>query len=133
MTASSPSFERIDLAPLLAEWQPLLRLADWDIVARYVRHLDRCTVSYDAKYKHASIALVDPIDWPADATFPYDIEKHLVHELCHLHLAPLDIANNTPMHLHEEQAVESLARAFVALKRRTCPPAPASPVATPTP
>lgn len=107
----------IDLADLLAEWQPVLRLADWDIVAVYKRHLDRCWASFDVNYKRATILMVDPLDWPADAP-PYDVEKCFVHELCHLHLAPLAIANDSPAHLHEEQAVESLARAFVAVKRR---------------
>lgn len=116
---------RCDLVALLAEWQPLLRLADWNVTAAYVRHLDHCSVSFDTRYKRARIRMVDPIDWPEDPIDPYDIEKHLVHELCHLHLAPLAIENDSPNHLHEEQAVESLARAFVALKRRgQSPPSP---------
>lgn len=118
MAWRDPQPDRPDLDVLLAEWQPLLRLADWDILVSFKRHLSRCSVSFDHHYKHACISMVDPIDWPEDATRPYDVEKFFVHELCHLHLAELDIPNDTPAHGAEERACESLARAFVALKRR---------------
>jgi hypothetical protein len=109
--------EKPDLSALLTFWQPLLKLADWDVVVMYERHLEGrglCTRQF--AYKTATIRIVDPIDYQ-DKVRPQDVEKTLVHELLHLHLAAFDTPNGTPLGDAEEQAVESLARAFVALKR----------------
>lgn len=110
--------ERPDIDELLAFWQPLLRLADWDILARYERHLDRSGwCSMQVAYKRAEIRIMDPLDWN-DAWRPYDAEKFLVHELCHLHFAVFNTENGSLLGIAEEQAVESFARALIALKRR---------------
>lgn len=108
-----------DLDALLSFWQPLVRLADWVITARYVRHLDRAGYcEAQAPYKRADITMMHPIDWP-DSRRPYDVEYHFVHELCHAHFAAFEIAVGSPLHLHEEQAVSSFARALIDLRRRT--------------
>jgi hypothetical protein len=117
----SESSEKPELDALLAYWQPLLKLADWDVIVRYERHMESsglCSRALD--YKRATIRILDPIDWQ-DTVRVQDVEHDLVHELLHLHFAPFHTPNDTPMGTAEEQAVESLARAFIALKRS--PPA----------
>ncbi len=110
--------ERPDLDALCRYWQGVLRLQDWEVIVRYERHLDtegRASISHD--YKRAYIRIVDPIDWQ-NTWRPQDIEHALVHELLHLHFAPFKTENDSPLGAAEEQAVESLARAFVKMNRR---------------
>lgn len=105
-----------DLDAMVAYWQPLLRLADWDISVGYERHRDGSMCSRQVAYKRAKITMQHPIDVQPGA-YQHDMERVFVHELLHLHFAPFDTENDSPMGIAEEQAVESLARAFVALKR----------------
>lgn len=108
----------LDLAPLVAFWQPILRLADWDIAASYVRHLDRTGwCSLQVNYKRARIRMMHPLDWSSPSGETYDVEYHLLHELCHPHFAAFEIPNGSAMHLHEEQAVTSFARALLTMRR----------------
>lgn len=111
---------RPDLDALLAEWQPALRLQHWTITVQYTRRLEASAQNrYMLLSLKSKIEIVDPIDYNADyCNEPQDVERSLVHELLHLHFAAISPDNDSPQHVHEEQAVESLARAFVALKRR---------------
>lgn len=110
-----------DLSVLVTFWQPILRLADWKITARYVRHLDRTGwCNLQVNYKSASIRMMHPMDWPSTDEI-YDVEYHLLHELCHPHFAAFEIPNGGPMHIHEEQAVTSFARALLSLRRSMNP------------
>ena len=109
------------LEPLRDAWQAVLRIQDWDIEVSYRRHLERSSITLRAAYKRAVVELMHPLDW--DDRLPYDVEKQLVHELCHVHFAPLDTRDHSTLHgFAEEQAVESFARALVSLKRFLTPP-----------
>jgi hypothetical protein len=110
---------------LLAEWQRTLRLQDWDVVVRIVRGnglelrqgLDgHC--NWTLPNKTAFIRISDPVDYDPAIVFPYDMEEILVHELVHLHFAPIakfdeGSAEDTAL----EQAVEMLSQALVTAKR----------------
>ena len=109
------------LENLLAEWQKILRLQDWQIKVSFARgheidgHQGRATIYLN--FKQALIQLRDPIDW-TDKDFPDDSEIDLVHELIHLHLRTFDTAKpGTLERVALEQVDEILARAFVGLKR----------------
>jgi len=110
---------RADLDALLAEWQPALRLQHWTITIQYTRRLGASAqVRYLVNSLKAKIEVIDPIDYDADfCNEPQDVERSVVHELVHLHFAPISPDNDSPGHLHEEQAVEALSRAIVGIKR----------------
>jgi hypothetical protein len=114
-----------DLSALLAEWQPALRLQHWLINVRYERHLgSQGRVSYNLRSRTAVIRIIDPLDYEHEnPNFPQDVERTLVHELLHLHFAPLQTRDKSPEDLAEDQAVDALARSFVDLKRRLAVPA----------
>lgn len=120
---SDSSIERPDLASLLAYWQPVMRLADWDITARYERHLGAggyCHPSH--AYKRALIRLIDPTDWPSlRLDYTQDVEADLVHELGHCHLAVFKTDNGSLLGDAEEQIVTSYARALITVKRGRLP------------
>lgn len=64
--------------------------------------------------RNALILIVDPLDQPTGGMRLYNIEETLIHELLHLHFAPLDISES--LTLAEEQAINAIARALVNLK-----------------
>lgn len=111
----------------LVYWQKVLRLQDWDIRIRLCRrwelpgeHLDgNCRYHLDSKTAQISILCSDDYEpgWR-----PYDAERILLHELIHLHLIPLNISNDAPEAVAEEQAVNLLACAFVKLDRGNAAP-----------
>ena len=110
------------LEKLLAEWQKILRLQDWQIKVGFARghdidgHQGRATIYLN--FKQALIKLRDPIDW-TDKDFPDDSEIDLVHELIHLHIKTFDTTKpGTLERVALEQVDELLARALVGLKRR---------------
>lgn len=106
---------RPDLDTLLAQWQRTLRLLDWRIVAQYVPNLSTergpvyglCLPVVDSKT--ARIAIRDPQTPISDADPPVD--EVMVHELIHLHFAPL-AENTTAGIAAEEQAVWALTEAL---------------------
>lgn len=53
--------------------------------------LDGCNgeCEWQLKTKIATIRILDPIDYPENLIIEQDMEKTLVHELLHLHFAPL--------------------------------------------
>jgi hypothetical protein len=121
-----------ELVGLCAAWQRVLRLQDWTVRARFVRATEMDTdapkgrsgeVCWNNKTRDATVLVLCAEDY--DATHRdgyernYDPEVTLVHELLHLYWAPLAhvIPSNSIEDRFEEQAVEALARAFVALKR----------------
>lgn len=103
---------------LLAFWQPVLRVADWHVLVQLDAKLEAYGVCQpDYTYKRALITLRDPA-----APLPgYDLEETLVHELVHLHFAAFDTQGGSPERTAEEQAVESLMRALIQLKRSGAP------------
>jgi len=119
LTAHPPDAPRQDLDAILREWQAALRLQHWTITIQYTRRLGASAqVRYFVNSLKAKIEVIDPIDYDADfCNEPQDAERSVVHELMHLHFAPISPDNDSPGHLHEEQAVEALSRAVVAIKR----------------
>lgn len=108
-----------DLAKLCLKWQRILRLQDWTIYIRFARHYEISAnvageVDVVVLKKTARISIIEPIDYHNQAFCAQDIEKTVVHELLHLHFAQHDAALTLTT---EEQAVESLACAFVGLTR----------------
>ncbi len=102
-----------DLDALCAQWQSALRLRDWDVDAALVeptemrdpKSLGEC--SYDLRKKTAAVRI---------STSTADAERTLVHELLHLHLAPLDFFVDDKLgEMALEQAVHPIATLLVEL------------------
>jgi hypothetical protein len=112
-----------DLQALTAEWQRTLRLQDWDVTVRLARAREfsdrerQGEVHFNLALKTAQVLIIDPVDWEPDAIVDYDAERVLCHELLHLHTAPFSAEPDTLAHAMEEQAIESIAKALVSLKR----------------
>lgn len=108
-----------DLTALCCEWQKVLRLQDWDVRITFARHFDiperlgQC--SWILNKKAANIEILIPGDFNHSSEWRQDIEKTVVHELLHLHFAPIDKDDSTEQ--PTEQAIEALAGGFVSLKR----------------
>lgn len=115
----------------LAEWQRILRVQDWDVDAKIVRRDDldtgeerRCGSIWQlAKKRHATIKLLDPVDWVGDSG-GQDHEITLVHELLHIHTRRILEAGDTDetgqwdrMVNAEEPLVHHLSVALVNLRR----------------
>jgi hypothetical protein len=107
----------------LQEWQKRLRLQDWIITAKIKRARElmdetQATVSWQLAKKMAMISIMDPIDYPPDSMEPQDMENSLVHELLHLHFAPLNQNDDDERyHIGEEQAIESIASGLINAAR----------------
>jgi len=107
-----------DLAQLVATWQRDLRLLDWRLQVEYVRDLTGpngapvyglCYRFVDAK--RARIEIRDPAT-PVTSRDP-SVEETLIHELLHLHFAPL-ASDGAAAIAAEEQAVWAITEAMVA-------------------
>lgn len=105
-----------ELAQLVARWQRDLRLLDWRLVVDYVRDLTApdgspvyglCMPHVDAK--RARIHIRDP-ETPFASDDP-SVEETLIHELLHLHFAPLSGATSAEI-AAEEQAVWAITEAI---------------------
>lgn len=105
------------------EWQRRLKLQDWDISVKIIPHRESedswGSVRWNLQEKFADIKLLDPAD-QSSSMRPYSMEETLVHELLHLHLAPLDVSEAKG--LAQEQAINAIARALVNLKNANLPP-----------
>ena len=112
-----------ELQSLCSEWQKTLRLQDWDIRARFVKHYrfpqsKQGEVSCVEEQKTALIRILVPEDYEPDQEWPQDIEQTLVHELVHVHfIAFTDSEKGSAKDLALEQGVELTAWALVNLKR----------------
>jgi hypothetical protein len=104
---------------LVHEWKNRIGLRDWDVkvdIVRYFELIDEealATVTYKVSKKQAVIKLRDPNDIEPNKHFPINMEMSIIHELLHLHFAPLGI---TADNLHEEHAVNALTLALFDLK-----------------
>ena len=111
------------LQALCREWQQVLRLQDWDVRCKFVRQREMTDSGcagecrFQLEKKQAVIYVIDPIDWPPNCAWPQDVEKTLVHELLHLHMAPFQPSHDTLEHVMMEQAIESIATGLVRLRR----------------
>ncbi len=111
-----------ELRILCAEYQKTLRLQDWRVHIKVGRlpkgdEDDDATVYYSVENKVATICLCDPTYYPEDSLEPQDMELSLVHDLLHLHLAPLGLSEDDRHSKDAEIAVESMAEAVVNLRR----------------
>lgn len=108
----------------LRKWQPILRLADWEIKAKFASkdHLeeDEGECVHTLTRKAAVVRVLRPKDFAGEPVWTYDGEYLLVHELIHLHFAPFqEEVRGTPRDVAQEQAIDAMARAFVELDRST--------------
>lgn len=119
--------DEIELLQRLKVWQERLRLQDWDIEASIRRASEMegevvGSVSWSLSRKQASISILDQNDYPDDRMGYRDMENDLIHELIHIHLAPIhehfgSLGNGemNPMYtMFEEQAIESLTSALLS-------------------
>lgn len=111
----------------LAYWQKQLRLEDWEIEVNIRRGRDMlegcsASVNWELGKKMASISILDQIDYPPDAMGDRDMENDLVHELLHLHFAPISEhfgeTNKSFYYMFEEQAINCLADSLVRIERK---------------
>src|SRR5690606_21888239 len=68
--------------------------------------------------KMASVRILDPIDYPDDLMTDHDMEWTLVHELLHLHFAPIGRDSDENQEILIEQAIDSIAWVIVNLTRQ---------------
>ena len=117
-------FSQEELQEKLKTWQKRLRLQDWIIKVHIVRgrdmKLEECQaeVSWTIAKKTATVRIIDPLDYPSDVTDPQDMENSLIHELLHLHLAPITGGDvDGVFHIAEEQAIESITSGIISCIR----------------
>ena len=103
-------------------WQQRLNLADWNIsiVVAHATELKPRTlgnIHWDADKKCAVIKVLHPADYnmPMPEMLA-DVEFTVVHELIHLELSSLPRSDASRS--EEEQAVNQIARALLALDRK---------------
>lgn len=120
-----------ELRDCCAEWQRVLGLQDWRVIVKLVRFAAYGSeqvskageVKVNNEKREALIRITDPEDYAlqCDADFekPQDMERTLVHELLHLHFAPLwHVIKGDVENRFEEHAVNALSIALVTLKRK---------------
>ena len=113
-----------DLQEILVKWQKILRLQDWVITIQYAKHFDlnpdaQGQVGWNLFKKSAHIKVMDPGDYDPSWPFPQDVQKTVVHELLHLHMAPFDETKADSLgDKMLEQAIECISSALVDRDRR---------------
>lgn len=120
------TFTQEELEQKLSYWQKRLRLQDWIIEVRIVRGREMdddyaAQVNWILPKKMATISILDPVDYPPDLMSEQDMENDLVHELLHLHLAPIHehYGNECQKYItFEEQAIESIAFGLIDAERK---------------
>jgi hypothetical protein len=105
-------------------WKKVLRLQDWITKAGLYRERDMklggCNgeCEWQLKTKIATIRILDPLDYPEGLIMEQDMEKTLVHELLHLHFAPLYAdTEDASIDNAQEQAIDCIAHALINLAR----------------
>jgi len=115
---------------LCENWREALNLKDWAVNLQIVGHgilrvgaMGDCNMVVNKKY--ATIRLLSAQLYPAmraagarlEADDEFEQERCLVHELMHLHYAPLDsmIGNDSVAEVILEQAISSVDRVIVEL------------------
>lgn len=104
-------------------WQEILRLQDWDVEVKVVRHFDLpedCSGDMGpfSRKKHARMRLLDPRDYNPRWKPDMEPEVTIVHELLHLHFQPLVNRRKKRQRLAEEQAVHPISCALVRAASR---------------
>lgn len=104
----------------LKYWKKRLRLRDWTIDAHVYRLSEFSNTNRQGECqwveesKTAQIKVLDPADF-SHTILINDMEETLVHELLHLHFAPM---NEDKYYMPIEQAIESIAKALVEIDRK---------------
>lgn len=120
--------QKSTIEKLTRRWQRELRLSDWALHVSFKRRFELdadsnlAQISWNLDRKIATLLLRDPrddekVEHPHEAR---DVEKDIVHELLHLHLAPLGAYDTKDQHRYtaEEQAIDLIAEALVNANRR---------------
>lgn len=110
----------------LKYWKEKLRLQDWIIEVKLSRGRDmmegtNACVNWVLYKKMALIKILDPIDYPGELMGERDMENDLVHELLHLHFAPINDhfgENGEVYNTFEEQAIESITSGLISAERK---------------
>lgn len=110
----------------LVYWQEKLRLQDWLIEVSVKRGRDMleesvACINWALGKKMATISILDPVDYPPNSMGSRDMENDLVHELLHLHFAPINdhfSDDNNIYTTFEEQAIESIAFGLIEAERK---------------
>lgn len=103
----------------ISYWQAQLRLLDWDITYEVRETPDEgyAHMKHWPTDQRAHMTITDPSKIPGDWVLAKDLEVTIVHELLHtrfLYATPIKAFRNN---VHEEMAIETCARAMVALRR----------------
>jgi hypothetical protein len=112
--------QRLDLDALVAKWQPILRLQDWDFKPRYCRRWEMSDnaagdCDFLAAKRHCTIRVMEPCDYPPTWIPPIDVELTVVHEMLHPFVAtfhPNDFDN-----AQMEPFIHAMSSALVGLHR----------------
>lgn len=128
VSASDAAFDPVVFEQLVQatceRWQRQLYLRDWNVRVKVVRQADM--PSPDAigyifsvlERKDAQLFLLSPLDVHTLADRFYDHEESnytltIVHELLHLHFAPVTQRANEIEQIAEEQAINAISRCLV--------------------
>lgn len=116
MTRDGHGQLRQQLVRTCLDWQRRLRLADWRVSIELhdpeALEGNLADVQWALSSKTAKMRLLAP-----EYDLTHDMEHSIVHELLHLHLAPLGIEDETPEDDAQETAIELIAGSLVALSR----------------
>lgn len=115
-----------ELENKLEYWKEKLRLQDWDIEVSIRRKNDMqfdalAIVSWTLSKKMATIRVLDQIDYDPSCMGVRDMENDLIHELLHLHFAPINdhFSNDNDVYsTFEEQAIESITSGLISSERK---------------
>lgn len=112
-------------------WQKALRLQDWVVIVRLARASEFANsihcggqVEWSILKRAAVIKISEAEDYAnlcnKDFEIEQDMEVTLVHELLHLHTAPLAhvLKAESLEERYEEQMIDAVSRALVAQRRR---------------
>lgn len=128
-----PTVSQKQLDRTVSKWQKILRLDDWRVRAKLVRlsDLDEGTLGFSEPHldlRYCSIGVLDPRDYAKAAmayhTIPLqgreierDIRNTVVHELVHLRLIDLMMADAPHLGTAEELTVDRLTSALLREKQ----------------
>lgn len=109
----------------LTYWKEKLRLQDWEIEVSIRRKNDMefdalAIVNWTLSKKMATIRVLDQIDYDHSCMGVRDMENDLIHELLHLHFAPINdhFSNDNDVYsTFEEQAIESITSGLINANR----------------
>jgi hypothetical protein len=113
-----------ELKRLCCKWQARLRLSDWDVWVRFAKrdeHEDTWGIIFPQNTtKEAVVIIQNPryIKNLGPDAYQADVEVTLVHELLHMHFAPLNHTSGSHKEVIEEVIVSHMAQLLVALDRR---------------